>query len=84
MKKFPNTQSQEWLALKERTLKMTEEFKAIREAYLKLYESIDFERFDELGGKRQPKILMKMNHFPGDITPTMLVSLINDVENSPK
>lgn len=84
MKKFPNTQSQEWLALKKRTLKMAEEFKSIREGYLELYQDMDFEYFEELGGKRQPTIVRKMNHYPGDITPTMLVSLVKDVENSSK
>jgi len=77
--KFPDIQSQEWLDLKVKALKLVEEFKAIREGYTELYREFSL---DELGGKRQPTIVRKLRQYPGDITPTMFASLIKEVENN--
>jgi|688.fasta_scaffold2578091_1 hypothetical protein len=77
--KFPDTQSKEWLDLRERATKLVEEFKSIREGYTELYK--DFPT-TELGGKRQPTIVYKLRNYPGDITPTMFATLIKEVENN--
>lgn len=77
--KFPDTQSKEWLDLKQRATKLVEEFKAIREGYTELYKDFSV---DQLGGKRQPTIVSKLRNYPGDITPTMFASLIKEVENN--
>lgn len=77
--KFPDTQSKEWLDLKQRATKLVEEFKAIRDGYTELYKDFSV---DQLGGKRQPTIVSKLRNYPGDITPTMFASLIKEVENN--
>lgn len=79
MTKFPDASSKEWLELKERSLKMIEEFKSIREDFTALYNGCSV---SELGGSRQPTIVRKLRHYPGDITPTMFASLIKEVENN--
>lgn len=79
-RKFPDASSIEWLQLKERSLKMIEEFKSIREAYTNLYDG--FPQSSTLEGKRQPQIVGKLRNYPGDITPTMFASLIKEVENN--
>jgi hypothetical protein len=78
--KFPDATSKEWLELKERSLKMIEEFKSIREDYTNLYK--DFPQSNEIEGKRQSTIVFKLRNYPGDITPTMFASLIKEVENN--
>lgn len=79
MSKFPDASSQQWLDLKKRSLQMIEDFKRIREEFTTLYSDCSL---NELGGSRQPTIVRKLRHFPGDITPTMFASLIKEVENN--
>jgi len=79
MTKFPDASSKEWLELKQRSLKMIEEFKSIREDFTILYSNYPI---SELGGSRQPTIVRKLRQYPGDITPTMFASLIKEVENN--
>jgi cell fate (sporulation/competence/biofilm development) regulator YlbF (YheA/YmcA/DUF963 family) len=78
--KFPDATTKEWQELKERSLKMIEEFKSLREAYTNLYE--DFPASLELEGKRQSQVVYKLRNYPGDITPTMFASLIKEVESN--
>jgi hypothetical protein len=78
--KFPDATSKEWLELKERSFKLIEEFKSIREGYTNLYN--DFPKSSEVEGKRQSQIVRKLRSYPGDITPTMFASLIKEVENN--
>ena len=57
-----------------------EAFNLVRSELKEFYQALPFEKFAELDGKRQPKIVMKLFKYPGDITPAMLVSLVKDVQ----
>ncbi len=55
-------------------------FNDIKVRLKELYGRLGIETTGELAGKRQPKIVKKLFHFPGDITPPMLRTLAREVE----
>jgi len=75
--------------LQERSIKMKKEFDSLKKEWLnffsKLYdklpnEMVTDEYYKKFPGKRTPKIIKKLNGWPGDISPAMLVKLGEEFE----
>lgn len=74
----------EWNEIAEDIKDCYELFIATKDRLAKLYSAILYsagsKKFYDLGGVRQPKIIHKLFKFKGDITPSMLMSLVKEVE----
>jgi len=70
------------LDIYERSINLKKEFNDLKKAYVDFFKTIDFFAYSELPGKRTPKIVMKLQKFPGDISPNMLVVLGKEIEEN--
>ena len=73
--------SGEWKEIEQLVNSTYSQFNKAKELIKNFYDELDYKNSNELAGKRQPKIMQKMHHFTGDITPSMLVSLLKDVKS---
>ena len=59
-------------------------FDSLKKEYKSFFKEIihfkNIESFDELPGKRTPKIVRKLFNFPGDISPAMLLTLAKEIK----
>ncbi len=82
---LPNIRTKDWKLLRRRIEKNAQEFKDIKNDLRLFYRrKVEFDAYDELGGERQSNIIRKLFHYPGDITPAMLLNLVKDVTEHTK
>ena len=73
--------NQEWKVLSARIVKFAAEWIELKNDVKAFYRALPYRYFVALNGKRQGKIIKKLNHFGGDVTPSMFNNLVKDVAN---